>query len=202
MAPDRTIASNNLDGSKKDKARITIALTANADGSEKLPPLFIGHFRKPRAFGKKSSQQLGFLYKFNKSAWMTSAIFQDWLLDLDKLYRMQQRKVLLLLDNAPTHIVGSLELTSLKIIFLPPNTTSKIQPLDAGIIAAFKKRYISYQFQNASDLYTLGTKGFSRFISYKEVAGHQQLGIVLAQRQFEIVGDMPRTYQIITAFFH
>ena len=158
MAPDRTIASKNLNGSKKDKARITIALTANADGSEKLPPLFIGHFGKPRAFGKKSPQQLGFLYKFNKSAWMTSAIFQDWLLDLDKRYRMQQRKVLLLLDNAPTHIVGSLELTSLKIIFLPPNTTSKIQPLDAGIIAAFKKRYRSYQLQNALDLYTLGTK--------------------------------------------
>ena len=67
MAPDKTIATKNLKGSKKDKARITVALTANADGSEKLAPLFIGHFGKPRAFGKKSPQQLGFCYKFNKN---------------------------------------------------------------------------------------------------------------------------------------
>ncbi|KMS64956.1 hypothetical protein BVRB_040910, partial [Beta vulgaris subsp. vulgaris] len=33
----------------------------------------------------------------------------------------------------------------------PPNTTSRIQPMDAGIIAAFKKRYRSFQLGNALD---------------------------------------------------
>jgi hypothetical protein len=34
---------------------------------------------------------------------------------------------------------------------LPPNTTSKIQPMDAGIIAAFKRRYRNFQLQDAID---------------------------------------------------
>jgi hypothetical protein len=158
MAPDRTIASQNLSGSKKEKSRISIAFTANADGSEKLPPLFIGHFQKPRAFGKKSAKQHGFQYKFNTKAWMTGAIFQDWIMDFDKDMRKQQRNVLLLLDNAPSHVVGNLQLTNVKVVFFPPNTTSRIQPMDAGIIAAFKKRYRSYQLKQALDLNTLGRK--------------------------------------------
>ena len=60
MAPDRTIASRQLEGMKKNKTRISIALCANADGSEKLEPFFIGHYLKPRAFNKKSGAELGF----------------------------------------------------------------------------------------------------------------------------------------------
>lgn len=52
------------------------------------------------------------------------------------------RKVLLLIDNATSH--GHVkELSNVKIQYLVPNTTSKLQPLDAGIIAAFKVRYRS-----------------------------------------------------------
>lgn len=45
------------------------------------------------------------------------------------------------MDNAPGHYEIIFPLNKLKIIFLPPNTSSIIQPLDAGIIASFKKRY-------------------------------------------------------------
>ena len=76
-------------------------------------------------------------------------VFQDWLIDLDNGFRKQQRNVLLLLDNAPTHIASNLELTNITVRFLPPNMTSRIQPMDAGIIAAFKKRYRSFQLQHA-----------------------------------------------------
>src|SRR5438128_3568408 len=55
--------------------------------------------------------------------------------------------VLLLLDNCPSHKLGNMNLSCIDIHFLPPNTTSKIQPMDTGIIAAFKRHYRHYQIK-------------------------------------------------------
>lgn len=41
-APDTTIDQQILAGFKKVKTRITVALTANADGLHELPPFFSG----------------------------------------------------------------------------------------------------------------------------------------------------------------
>lgn len=49
----------------------------------------------------------------------------------------ERRKVLLLLDNFSGHYCD-IELKNITIIFLPEKTTSKTQPMDAGIIRAFK----------------------------------------------------------------
>jgi hypothetical protein len=62
------------------------------------------------------------------------------------------RSIILLGDNAPTHTVEGAEVdeelgfkvinvSNVKLIFLPANTTSVIQPLDQGIIAAVKTHY-------------------------------------------------------------
>ena len=53
-------------------------------------------------------------------------------------------KVLLLLDNCRAHPPSS-ELTKGNIftLFLPPNVTSLIQPMDQGIIQNFKANYKS-----------------------------------------------------------
>lgn len=144
ITPDYTISRQQIEGSKKDKTHITIAFTCNADGSDTFKPLFIGHAAKPQCFERKTGKQHGFWYLSNKKAWMTSIFFQRYLLQLD--YHVQ-RSVLLLIDNAPSYITEGLQLRHvkilclLKILCLPPNTTSKFQPLDAGIIAAFKKHY-------------------------------------------------------------
>ena len=47
------------------KTRITLALTANANRSLKLPPFCIGHAQKPRCFNRKTGEQLGFYYRAN-----------------------------------------------------------------------------------------------------------------------------------------
>ena len=63
-----------------------------------------------------------------------------------------QRNIVMLLDNAPTHIPPNTTketlmgfdvypLSNVTIIFLPANTTSIVQPLDHGIIAAYKAHY-------------------------------------------------------------
>ncbi|CAG2193976.1 unnamed protein product [Mytilus edulis] len=58
-----------------------------------------------------------------QKAWMTSEIFTNWLIKLEKKYLRQQRKVAMIVDNCPAHphVKG---LKSIKLVFLPPNTTS------------------------------------------------------------------------------
>lgn len=159
MPPDRSLATKQMSGVKGDKTRISIALTTNADGSDRRAPLFIGHARRPRCFDKKDGSALGFVYYWNKKAWMTGAIFQrcvtyqinvltgsDWIVcsflnDFDADMRRQGRKVLLLLDNAPSHIFNKDSVTNTEVVFLEPLMTSHIQPMDAGVIKAFKAHY-------------------------------------------------------------
>ncbi|GES98541.1 tigger transposable element-derived protein 6-like [Rhizophagus clarus] len=44
-------------------------------------------------------------------------------------------------NNASGREVTQLNLTHVKVAFLPPNTTSHLQPLDAGVIKSFKAHY-------------------------------------------------------------
>ena len=77
----------------------------NADGSRKLPPLIIGKVQKPCAFKNKTGPQLSFNYTSNVKAWMTSAIYQEWLLDWDQKLKNEHCKILLLQDNFLGHVV-------------------------------------------------------------------------------------------------
>jgi len=70
---------------------------------------------------------------------MNAIIFQEYLQDFNEQMRNQNRKVLLLIDNASLHC--KLNLSHITIKLYPPNCTSKLQPLDQGIIKAFKNYY-------------------------------------------------------------
>jgi len=142
LEPDRTLATNRLSGRKKNKERLSIALCTNADGSHKLNPLIIGKFGKPRCFKNININNLPMTYCYNTKAWMLSTVFQDWLQEFNReVAQKYNQRVLLLLDNCPSHKIDGLVLSHVDVHFLPPNTTSKIQPMDAGIIMSFKKHY-------------------------------------------------------------
>lgn len=155
MAPDKTIAQHRLPGRKKQKDRITFMPCCNSDGSEKFEVMFIGKSQQPRVFKKRSGAQLGLDYHNNSRSWMTTELFYAWLGRFNNyIGTTDGRKVLLLMDNCSAH--GSIDsmpsLSHVEIQFLPPNTTSKLQPLDAGIIAAMKTRYRVLQMERALDL--------------------------------------------------
>ncbi|KAI7960756.1 hypothetical protein MJO28_001245 [Puccinia striiformis f. sp. tritici] len=141
MPPDRGLAKEHGSGLKGNKVRITIAVTANSDGSEKLPLLIIGKYAKPRAFQKKTGGQLGFEYYNNSRAWMTSVIFEDWIIKFNLKMKNQGRKILLLVDNFAGHTLPEGGLSNIRLEFFLPNLTAHVQPMDAGIISAFKSHY-------------------------------------------------------------
>jgi hypothetical protein len=106
---------------------------------EFLKPLVIGHSAKRRCFRNLTLEQLPVNWKFNKKAWMNTQLWSDWLSEFNKKMRHSNRKVLLTADNAPSH--ACLEMSNVKLMFFPPNTTSALQPLDQGIIQEFKCHY-------------------------------------------------------------
>ena len=139
-------------GLKGNKKRLTYAFTANADGSEKLPAFIIGRAARPRAFNKKTGKQLGFYYRNNAKAWMTSVLYQEFLHDWDSRLRAQDRHILLFQDNFSSHIVPD-GLTNISVENFEPNLTSHVQPNDAGIIHCFKAHYRSKFIARAIDRY-------------------------------------------------
>ena len=93
----------------------------------------------PRCFKKRST---ALPYFPNKNAWMTNEIWTTILSDFDQKMKEMNRKVALFVDNAPCHSLDKNKtLSHIKVYFLPPNTTSIIQPLDQGIIRSFKADY-------------------------------------------------------------
>ena len=141
LAPNKTLASKSdkAKGIKKDKERVTVLLCCNATGTKKIKPFVIGKSRNPRCYSKVNIATLPVRYSSNTKAWMTMEIWNEWLKWLDNNV---SQKSLLIVDNCPAHTDGSsLGLKNLKIEFLPPNTTSQIQPCDAGIIRTFKSYY-------------------------------------------------------------
>ena len=73
---------------------------------------------------------------------MTLALLEEWLLELDKKFKNENKNIILFLDNATSHSKNvENRLSNIKVIFFPPNTTSVLQPLDQGIIQSFKLLY-------------------------------------------------------------
>ena len=143
MLPDRSLTTTDkTKGVKKAKDRISVMLCANADGSHKLRPLIIGKRWKPRCF-KQFNHKLYCDYYANKKAWMVNDILDEFLKSLNRRMAHENRHILMLMDNAPSHIIPE-TLTHIRCEFLPPNTTSHLQPMDAGIISAFKSHYRRY----------------------------------------------------------
>ena len=71
---------------------------------------------------------------------MDSEIFEEWVRKLDKTFRMEGRKIALLIDNCPAQSSVS-DLKKVQLVFLLPNTTSILQPMDQGLIRNLKTYY-------------------------------------------------------------
>ncbi|XP_043260684.1 jerky protein homolog-like [Colletes gigas] len=165
MLPGKTLAG--VEGGKMKKEKITLALCANASGSHKLPLLFVHKYESPRSL-KHCKDSLPVSCVYQKNAWVDNEIFQSWYQDDFKRYVKERQikenrsgKVLLLIDNFKSHILPKEETVDehFKVLFLPPNTSSLIQPMDRGVIAKCKERFRHKLLQRALQ----HTEGISEF---------------------------------------
>ena len=154
MLPDKTLAARpekEAPGMKKQKERITLMACSNATGTYKLPLMFVGKAANPRCFKHLNKSALPVKYYAQKNAWVNTEIFTHWYhhefvpaVRNHMLEKGLSVKALLLLDNSPAHPdEGVLESSdkTIKAMFLPPNTTALIQPMDQGVLESLKRRY-------------------------------------------------------------
>ena len=139
--PDKTLClkADACRGGKIAKERLTVLLCCNAVG-EFEKPIVIGKYGKPRCFGNMDIKKLPVVWKFNTKSWMTKLIMNEWLINLNNKMQRQKRNILLFMDNAKCHPIEN-TYSNIKVVFLPANTTAFTQPLDLGIIQAFKLHY-------------------------------------------------------------
>ena len=155
--PENTLASEkekSVPGRKLCKARVSLLCGANVLGSHRLKPMVVGKAKQPRCL-RGIMDSLPVHYDHSMKAWFNAKIFKNWFYKhaVPEIVRFQTEvmkvsrdhvRALILLDNAPAHPPAS-ELVAehgrIRVKFLPPNTTSLIQPMDQGVIVAFKRLY-------------------------------------------------------------
>ncbi|KAK1327425.1 hypothetical protein QTO34_014139 [Cnephaeus nilssonii] len=141
---------------KASKERLSLLLGANAAGDFKLKPL-VCLAENPRAIKGIWNGLLPVIWKSNKKALVTLSVFEDWFTNHFvpevKDYcasRGLPFKVLLVLDSAPCHPANLNDFhPNVKVVYLPPSTTSLLQPMGQGVIASFKAYYLRRTFTMA-----------------------------------------------------
>jgi len=112
-------------GGKKSKERVTVMVACNQDGTNKLPLLVIGKYAKPRCFKNSNMDLLPVTYESQRKARIDHVLFKQWLRKIDRKMKAANRHILMFVDNCTAH-VSVTGLTNTRLIFFPPNCTSKL----------------------------------------------------------------------------
>ncbi|XP_055698144.1 jerky protein homolog-like [Phlebotomus papatasi] len=150
--PNKTHAARiqrSAGGFNPSNERITILACANANGAHKIPLFLIGKSKHPRALKNVNPSGLPVKYEGQESACMTKTLFRRWFHEdfVPEVRRYLNEeglpeKAILLLDNSQVHPDED-ELVSdgIRVIFLPPDITSIIQPMEQNVLEMLKKKY-------------------------------------------------------------
>ena len=160
---------------------LTIMIGTNIDGSEKLSPLVVGkydmfnvstsshssfknlsvHSTSRQNIMNKITEIFNIFYNSNINKWITSEMFQNYLLTLDhKLTSTSpNRKILILLDDSSSHRIINLKFRNIKLCYMKNNANYKnpynssyngssfnFLPTSFGIVEEFKILYRLQQY--------------------------------------------------------
>ncbi|KAL0212134.1 hypothetical protein RCL1_005760 [Eukaryota sp. TZLM3-RCL] len=71
---------------------------------------------------------------------MTAESFEEYCERVNKIMKQEDRRILLIVDNVSSH-KNEKQFDNVELLFLPPNTTSIMQPIDQGVVLSFKSNY-------------------------------------------------------------
>lgn len=152
LLPDEILTSSDekvAAGFRLNKEQLTVLCCANAAGTHRVKLLVVGKYQCPQEF--KDSQHLPVEYTVQPNSCMERNIFKHWFFKVfvpsvkkhfHKIGLPEDSKCILLLDNC-NPFPKELELQSgnIFVVYLPPNVTALIQPMDQGVIQNMKWYY-------------------------------------------------------------
>ncbi|XP_062817880.1 tigger transposable element-derived protein 1-like isoform X2 [Anolis carolinensis] len=152
--PNRTYIHQSLKealGNKTWNDKLTLVLCGNTAG-HMIKPGVVYRVKNPRTL--KNKHYLPVFWQHNKKACITDLLFIEWFhqcfIPEVKKYLQEEGldfKVLLIIDNSPGHPESiRFEDEDVKVVFLPPNTSALLQPLEQGIIQFVKATYTRLVF--------------------------------------------------------
>uniref|UniRef100_A0A914XU35 HTH CENPB-type domain-containing protein n=1 Tax=Plectus sambesii TaxID=2011161 RepID=A0A914XU35_9BILA len=158
---DKPTAGKQQKEKAAEKARLMALLLCNQDGSDKQV-FVVGKAAKPRCFANIRRPPLP--YYSNTKAWMLSGLWSQTM--------------------HPVTI--DVKLTNIKVVFLPPNTTCLIQPLDQGIIHNLKVFYRQQLLQKQLIAIDKGESlgGFSKSITVLQALHMLKQALLLVKPEF------------------
>lgn len=147
-----------LRGSKSltAKDRVTLLLCVNAPGTCKIEPLLVGSAKNPHCFRDMPSPVP---YASQSNSWVDRVVYKHWWYEifLPAVRKWTNEPAALLVDNCSGHDPSCVDpLGQVSIFYFPPNVTSVYQPLDQGIIAAFKTNYKREMITKLVEAYAQG----------------------------------------------
>ena len=130
-------------GGKKEKLQLTVRLCTKVLG-KKEKALVIWKYKTPRCFKNMQKPVTSSLFCQQKNV---DDVWFVWGLGKESAQKMihQKWKILLFIDNATSHL--NLPLKNVKLWYFPANLTSKLHPVDQGIIQISKAEYQKLQMQ-------------------------------------------------------
>ena len=123
---------------------MTVAFFVIAECGKVDKPIVIWKIKKQSCFKRinAASKLKQVSYFVDAKLWMQADIIEKVLEEINYIMKLENRNVLLFLNNAqvnPENLVG--KCSNINIWFLPKNAVSSLQLLDAGTIKNFKVKY-------------------------------------------------------------
>jgi len=142
-----------------EKKLISCVLAVCANGRKLTPTLIFKGGKDGNLEGRYKNLQCvkdrKIAIYFQSNAWCDEGIFKKWVKDVYMHYEEKelQKKCILIMDKAPSHIYRSKFLDKKKksYVFIPGGLTRYLQPLDIGINRQFKDHLKNLYLANLAD---------------------------------------------------